>query len=565
MPKAGSNHKVSKWRDREKKAEYARKRRADLKEAKAAEKAAAKAAEEAAQVAEAHVGCGYTAKRQSKRPRPTPAPAAPEVRCGDCECSCGSCEQSEQPAPAAAFAAIESLEKQLAALREEKAAAVMKAEATVAKVQATVAKAQATAAKATAALAKRERGPEAMEPERLLAAFATADRTGEPRASDVAVERAAQRAVKRACDALPEDQEQKAVVLDAMLKRPGVREAAAAASIRTAADYEFAEAALLRVKEACAAIMAKRGHLNTDDTNALETLLTFLTGKVDEEVKQRGKHTKRATAEGTDGTAAVHDVRAWAAALGMPPMTAWRLMKAAVERRTKLDQQEQGVLWLWTSKRRGHGLSKETVELVHQFYLTHPSIKRSPIANDVLKLKDANGDVQLVAKLLSEVSLTDVYLEFMEQHPGIKIKERSFRHLAPPELRRMKTRHLDMCGCRRAATARTHTIRTHTRAQCPCEPGLTARNAADRWCVEMRLAQDALNAARARLAQQHGAAYAPPAVHPKPSFAVAAALCPIAHGTGFAPMRYATLTRMSKAIVYPDTRLYIYTSTRRGC
>ena len=74
MPKAGSNHKVSKWRDREKKVEYARKRRADQKEAKATEKAAAKAAEEAAQVAEAHVGCGIAAKRQSMRPRPPPAP-----------------------------------------------------------------------------------------------------------------------------------------------------------------------------------------------------------------------------------------------------------------------------------------------------------------------------------------------------------------------------------------------------------------------------------------------------------------------------------------------------------
>ena len=118
-----------------------------------------------------------------------------------------------------------------------------------------------------------------------------------PRVSAAAIERAAQRAVKRAADALPEDDEQKAVVLDAMLKRPGVREAAAAASIRTAADYEFAEAALLRVRAACGAILAKPGHLNTDDTNALHTVLTFLAGKVDEEGKPRGKHAKRAAAD----------------------------------------------------------------------------------------------------------------------------------------------------------------------------------------------------------------------------------------------------------------------------
>ena len=45
-----------------------------------------------------------------------------------------------------------------------------------------------------------------------------------------------------------------------------------------------------------------------------------------------------------------------------------------------------------------------------------------------------------------------------------------------------------------------------------------------RRCVEMRLAQDALNAARAKLAQQH-AAYVPAAVHAKPSFAVNEAMC----------------------------------------
>ena len=182
------------------------------------------------------------------------------------------------------------------------------------------------------------------------------------------------------------------------------------------------------------------------------------------------------------------------------------------------------------ARRRGHGLSEETVKLVHDFYVAHPSIKRSPIASDVLKLKDASGEVQLVAKLLSEVSLTDVYLDFVKQHPDVKIKERSFRYLRPPELRRMKTRHLEMCGCRRA-NHRAHPASLACaaptrRPASAMRRGLDARTASRRWCVEMRLAQDALNAARAKLALQHGAAYAPPAVHPKPSFAVAAALCP---------------------------------------
>ena len=87
---------------------------------------------------------------------------------------------------------------------------------------------------------------------------------------------------------------------------------------------------------------------------------------------------------------------------------------------------------------------------MHKFYVDHPSIKRSPIANDVLWLRTGPGkeDRVKVAKLLSEVSLTDVYLDFIRAHPDVKIGERSFRKLRPQELRRMTTRHLDMCGCR---------------------------------------------------------------------------------------------------------------------
>jgi hypothetical protein len=88
-----------------------------------------------------------------------------------------------------------------------------------------------------------------MAPERLLEAFADTD-SGQPRESADAVERAKQRAVKKVDDALPQDLEQRAVVLDALLRRPGNREAAAEAGIRTAADFEFAEAAMTRAASA---------------------------------------------------------------------------------------------------------------------------------------------------------------------------------------------------------------------------------------------------------------------------------------------------------------------------
>ena len=113
----------------------------------------------------------------------------------------------------------------------------------------------------------------------------------------------------------------------------------------------------------------------------------------------------------------------------------------------------------------------------------------------------------------------DVYLDFDKKHPG-KLKESAFRALRPPELRRMSKRHLDMCGCR--------------------------------WCIEMRLFQDALNKARTELVCKHAppqgeSQWVPhciaPYVHEKPSFAASdCASCDAkdAQGksVGHAPLRY---------------------------
>ena len=88
------------------------------------------------------------------------------------------------------------------------------------------------------------------------------------------------------------------------------------------------------------------------------------------------------------------------------------LVQAAVERRAKLTLGEDDLLWNYYRKRVGHGVSATTKALVYEFYVGHPSIKRSPIASDVLLIKDEHGERQPVAKLLSEISLTDVYVDF---------------------------------------------------------------------------------------------------------------------------------------------------------
>ena len=431
-----ANH-TGKWRDAERKANYDACRRRD----KAAAKAAAKAAPEAAKAKAAQTAAANPGSRESTRQRPAAA-TGPTAQCRECDaCGCGGCpDQAADSTAASPEATIEGLRKLLAEAEAAKTAREEKLK-----------EAQAKAQSSRAALAKRERGPEAMAPERLLEAFADTD-SGEPRASAEAVERAAQRAIKRSIDALPDDHEQRAVVLDAMLQRPGVREAAAEAGIRTAADFEFAEAAMKRAGEACGAIMAKRGSLTVADANALDTFLTFVVGEANREALQRGKAAKRAVAKGEEvPLAAVTGVRAWAAMLNMSEGATWRHLRLALQKRAKLDSGEEQAYWQFTSRRKGHGLKEEVVRLVHDFYVAHPSIKRSPLVGDVLKIKQSDGSYVLTAKLLSEISLTDVFLDFQKEYPDVSIKERAFRYLRPAELRRMKTRHLEMCGCRRPA------------------------------------------------------------------------------------------------------------------
>ena len=262
-------------------------------------------------------------------------------------------------------------------------------------------------------------------------------------------------------------------MLDAILKQSAVREAVADAGIRTAGDVARSEHAMRRAREGLATIFSKRGPLTVDEHTAVDTYLTLISPELNEEVRQRGNQArKQREAGGEAELAVVTDVRGWAKDLGLPPTTTWSRLKQAIRRRSKLDSKEAECYWTATQTRGGHGHLKEMVRAVHDFYVAHPSVKRSPIKSDVLQIKDADGVVQAVAKLLSEVSLTDIYLDFRLAHPHWRIGERSFRYLRPKELRRMKQRHLDMCGCRCACFRLVHAAQPSPAQPSPVQPSL---------------------------------------------------------------------------------------------
>jgi hypothetical protein len=66
-------------------------------------------------------------------------------------------------------------------------------------------------------------------------------------------------------------------------------------------------------------------------------------------------------------------------------------------------------------------------------------------------IRDLTGKKTIrVGKLLCEIGLQQLYLEFLEANPEMrgKIGERSFRYLMPPQMRRMAKRYMSMCGCK---------------------------------------------------------------------------------------------------------------------
>eukprot|EP00966_Prymnesium_polylepis_P120796 2791174-Prymnesium_polylepis.1 len=335
--------------------------------------------------------CSAFQPRPRSAPRGDGAPCSDGERCGGCDMDCDSEPPTPTAPPASPPAEVVELRLQL------EAASVR---ATGAEELATHAAQQLKAARAT--LAARERSHDYIDCEALYEQF-MAKASGEERASSEAAERAAQRAVQQAADALPADDGQAGVVLDAVLKRR--RLAAAEAGIRTAGECSFNDAAMARAREACVKTMQKKGALSAEEATALDTLLTFLAPEADDEARQRGKHAKRARVAGAEVEgAAVTQVRAWAEALGMSRTTTWRHLKVAVEKRKKLDESEGRGYWLATKLRAARRIPDEVVELVHKFYIDHPSIKRSPIATDVLWLKTGPNkeDRVKVAKLLSE-------------------------------------------------------------------------------------------------------------------------------------------------------------------
>jgi len=129
----------------------------------------------------------------------------------------------------------------------------------------------------------------------------------------------------------------------------------------------LAEELLGRVRKSLAGIFAtdgkrSRGSLSNDEHQAVDTLLVFLAQEEEGEALQRGRHAKKAKADGGEvPVAKVSRVREIAELLGMSPSTTHRR-----------DDPELKAYWLATRTLLGHRHSDEVKRMVLEFYVAHP-------------------------------------------------------------------------------------------------------------------------------------------------------------------------------------------------
>jgi hypothetical protein len=97
---------------------------------------------------------------------------------------------------------------------------------------------------------------------------------------------------------------------------------------------------------------------------------------------------------------------------------------------------------------------------LHAWVLNHPHVVDSPIARDMLLIKDPEtGRKVRTGKILLEVSVRELHNDLLDLPANggldcarsaegkVLISDTALRYLLPPQLRRMTESHKQMCGC----------------------------------------------------------------------------------------------------------------------
>ncbi|GAQ89961.1 hypothetical protein KFL_005820050 [Klebsormidium nitens] len=219
---------------------------------------------------------------------------------------------------------------------------------------------------------------------------------------------------------------------------------------------------------------------------AVRTLVFEQTARALQSLTSRGTHS-------ADETAARHAILA--ASTGSP-VTRQRLQRAyskvlrqprtkvatAISRRGQLDR--GGGFWALTKRaRRKDGISEAIKELVIAYWARKTRV--SPNRKDVVRHRTAPNRYDTHPAHLLEISQAELYQKFQEDHPEVKIGERSFEVLKPWFVRKLKDRNV--CCCKYDVEMRylldaLRRVRMTRHEQCKCGCNLCRPSPADMSC-----------------------------------------------------------------------------------
>lgn len=83
------------------------------------------------------------------------------------------------------------------------------------------------------------------------------------------------------------------------------------------------------------------------------------------------------------------------------------------------------------NKKKGKALPNETIAIVNKFYDSDDISRLMPGKNDFVPLKQDNGKREHVQKRLLLGNLSELYTEFKNEHPSVKIGFTKFSQLRP--------------------------------------------------------------------------------------------------------------------------------------
>ena len=215
------------------------------------------------------------------------------------------------------------------------------------------------------------------------------------------------RQVKPAVDSIPSagNAVQQGALLRGVLDHPSMFSAqkmAAIDSLKESAAEKYVMVQSVRMMERNRNTSKLHGNTTTEKRDAVEVILAF-------------------SAPSPQKTTSVPSRRDRARALGVLPSTLDRVDARLIKKRRQLTTGERGVHWALSKRKKGLSKIDEALRsLLVDAFNDHPHVIVSPNSKDTLQHKNADGEIVLVRKVLTQVSLGSIFSDIVREHPTIK-------------------------------------------------------------------------------------------------------------------------------------------------